>query len=68
VVDAVLGLVIAVAASVALVMAVEVSERSFARKRSLNPGLTNAERQLLDRSGFSGDHQGFAAFLANQQW
>lgn len=67
-VDAVLGLVIAAAASAALVMAVEVSERSFARKRSLNPSLTNSERLLLNRSGFSGDHQGFESFLAKQSW
>jgi len=67
-IDAILGLVIAIAASAALVMAVEVSEHSFARKRSLSPGLTNAEKRVLDRAGFSGGHQAFASYLASQQW
>ncbi len=65
-IDAVLGLVIAVAATAALAMAVEVSEASFARKGGLAPGLTPSERQLLDNAGLSGDHAAFSEFLQQQ--
>lgn len=65
-VDAVLGLVIAAAATAAMAMAIEVSQASFARKGGLAPGLTPAERQVLDSTGLGGDYAGFSEFLQKQ--
>ena len=52
-IDAVLGLVIATIASSALVMAVEFTEASFARKDSLDPGLSAYELRILDSAGLN---------------
>lgn len=65
-VDAVLGLMIAVAATAAMAMAIEVSEASFARKSGLTPGLTPAEKQVLDAAGLPGDYAEFNEFLQKQ--
>lgn len=64
--DAVLGLMIAVSATAAMAMAIEVSEASFARKGGLAPGLTPSEKEVLDAAGLSSHHADFSEFLQKQ--
>ena len=58
-VDGVLGLVIATIATTALTLAIEVTEASFARKHSLDPGLSKYEREdVLPSAGLnSSEHK-----------
>ena len=65
-VDAILGLVVAVIATSTLALAVEFSEASFARKDSLDPGMSIYERGVLDAADLSETQQeAFKNFLAN---
>ena len=65
-VDAILGLVVAVIATSALTLAVEVSEASFARKGSLDPGMSTYEWDVLKSADLSEIQQeAFKNFLKN---
>jgi len=54
-IDAILGLVIATIATSALVLAVEYTGDSFARRNSLDPGLSKYERDFLEAAGLDSD-------------
>ncbi len=65
-IDAILGLVIATIATSALTLAVEFTEASFARKDSLDAGMSSYELQVLDSAGFDDAKKtAFKDFLAN---
>ena len=65
-IDAILGLVIATIATSALALAVEFTEASFARKDSLDAGMSTYELQVLDSAGFNDAKKiAFKDFLAN---
>lgn len=65
-IDAVLGLVIATIATSALVLAVELTGDSFARRNSLDPGLSEYElTKVLPAAGLDSDQKidAFKSFL-----
>ncbi len=65
-IDAILGLVIATIATSSLTLAVEFTEASFARKDSLDAGMSSYELQVLDSAGFDDAKKiAFKDFLAN---
>lgn len=65
-IDAILGLVIATIATSALTLAVEFTEASFARKDSLDAGMSTYELQVLDSAGLNDAKKiAFKDFLAN---
>ena len=65
-IDAVLGLIIATIATSTLTLAVEFTEASFARKDSLDAGMSTYEVNVLDAAGLSDSQKtAFKDFLAN---
>ncbi len=67
-IDAVLGLIIATIATSALTLAVEFTEASFARKEFLDTGLSEYERNLLEKQEFSVDEiEEFKEFLGSSE-
>ncbi len=65
-IDAVLGLVIATIATSALTLAVEFTEASFARKDSLDAGMSIYALGVLESAGLSDiEKAAFKDFLAN---
>jgi len=65
-IDAILGLVIAAIATSALTLAVEFTEASFARKDSLDSGISTYELGVLNAAGLSdAQKKQFKDFLAN---
>ncbi|KZR62082.1 hypothetical protein [Prochlorococcus sp. MIT 1303] len=65
-IDAVLGLIIATIATSALTLAVEFTEASFARKDSLDAGMSTYELEVLDSAELNDSQKTkFKNFLAN---